>query len=114
MFCLRHWAGYLLTTAVLGCLSAATLTAGSSLLVSESAVEDNAKHRGSGRITSQEFSLESAIAYRGTGRCHQEDQPTVAHRGSGRLDSDLDEQKSSAYRGSGRISADEIALSEVS
>ncbi|MGF1523026.1 MAG: hypothetical protein ACFBSF_11985 [Leptolyngbyaceae cyanobacterium] len=92
MFSLRHLASYLLAAATLGCLSASTL--------SETA------ERVQTRLVSGQQQSESAIAYRGTGRYSEPINPTLAHRGSGRVDNDTTDANDVAYRGSGRISTD--------
>ncbi|NER78198.1 MAG: hypothetical protein F6K42_01210 [Leptolyngbya sp. SIO1D8] len=104
MFYLHHPVRHLLAAAAFSCLSINLLPIGTTLLASNSNSEDAAQHRGSGRLTTQELLSENQVAYRGTGRYRQrQEQPELAHRGSGRVDDDTADSTKVSYRGSGRI-----------
>jgi len=114
MLCLNNSAKNLFAFAAVGCLSVGGLAIGESLRIVDSSV-DNDSGRGSGRITTQvlpSLTANDEAAYRGTGRLHNGLEPTVSHRGSGRIDTQKPQLNNTAYRGSGRISTTSVAFSE--
>lgn len=136
MLCLRHPVRYLLAAAAFGCLSTTLIPAETALFAdsSDDPTSDSTDgHRGSGRVDSQElpsenwltdhskmphiqdqeFRSENEIVYRGTGRYRQDKELHTSHRGSGRLEDDINELSEIGYRGSGRSPLDKIATSEI-
>lgn len=105
---LHHLAGYLLVAVAVNCLNSTPLFAKATAPADNATYEDNTKHRGSGRSTSQSFFLESEIVNRASDLHDLDNEFTFAHRGSGRIEADANEFTEIAYRGSGRISENEI------
>jgi hypothetical protein len=110
MLSLHSMARYALAATALSCLGVGSWYVSTSGHLTDTPIlgQEETSHRGSGRLITQESSLTreftDAIAYRGTGRVHDQSEcNVVAHRGSGRIDEQSPTPNPSAYRGSGRV-----------